>query len=70
MIAYDNKIFKSQPCYNYCRHRVVMDNGTERVWSWRCISYSTIPPGHNAWVVGNEPVVAVDFTGLKDYAKK
>ncbi len=29
-----------------------------------------IPPGHNAWVVGNEPVVAVDFTGLKDYAKK
>ncbi len=29
-----------------------------------------IPPGHNAWVVGNEPVVAVDFTALKDYAKK
>jgi hypothetical protein len=29
-----------------------------------------IPPGHNAWVVGNEPVVAIDFTGLKNYAKK
>jgi hypothetical protein len=28
-----------------------------------------IPPGHNAWVVGNEPVVAIDFTGLKEYAK-
>ena len=28
-----------------------------------------IPPGHNAWVVGNEPVVGMDFTGLKEYAK-
>ena len=28
-----------------------------------------IPPGHNAWVVGNEPVVGIDFTGLKEYAK-
>jgi hypothetical protein len=24
----------------------------------------------NAWVIGNEPVIAIDFTGLKDYAKK
>jgi hypothetical protein len=23
-----------------------------------------ILPGHNAWVVGNEPVVAIDFTSL------
>ncbi|CAN5497953.1 hypothetical protein BH18THE2_BH18THE2_25400 [soil metagenome] len=23
-----------------------------------------IPPGHNAWVIGNEPVVAIDFTSL------
>jgi hypothetical protein len=29
-----------------------------------------IPPGHNAWVIGNEPVVAIDFTGLKDYARR
>jgi hypothetical protein len=28
---------------------------------------AVIPPGHNAWVVGNEPVVGIDFTGLKDY---
>ncbi|HEY7081079.1 MAG TPA: hypothetical protein VH500_15385 [Nitrososphaeraceae archaeon] len=28
-----------------------------------------IPHGHTAWVVGNEPVVGIDFTGLKDYAK-
>jgi hypothetical protein len=29
-----------------------------------------IPPGHNAWVIGDEPVVAIDFTGLKEYAKR
>ena len=23
-----------------------------------------IPPGHNAWVIGNESVVAIDFTSL------
>ena len=26
--------------------------------------------GHDAWVVGNEPFVAIDWTGLADYAKK
>jgi hypothetical protein len=30
---------------------------------------AVIPPGHNAWVVGNESVVGIDFTGLKGYAK-
>jgi hypothetical protein len=25
--------------------------------------------GHDAWVVGNEPVVVVDFQGMVDYAK-
>ncbi len=28
------------------------------------------PPGHDAWVVGNEPVVALDFKGAATYAKK
>jgi quercetin dioxygenase-like cupin family protein len=28
-----------------------------------------IGAGHDAWVVGSEPVVAVDFQGLADYAK-
>lgn len=28
-----------------------------------------IPPGHDAWVIGNEPYVAVDFTGGPEYAK-
>ena len=29
-----------------------------------------VPPGHDAWVVGNEPFVGVDFTGAKSYAKQ
>ncbi|MNT52117.1 hypothetical protein D3C72_1891260 [compost metagenome] len=30
---------------------------------------SLIPPGHDAWVVGDEPVVLVDFQGMINYAK-
>jgi hypothetical protein len=26
--------------------------------------------GHDAWVVGNEPVVVVDFQGMVEYAKE
>jgi quercetin dioxygenase-like cupin family protein len=28
-----------------------------------------IPPGHDAWVVGDEPCVFVDFGQIGDYAK-
>lgn len=28
-----------------------------------------IPPGHDAWVVGDEPVVVVEFQGAATYAK-
>ena len=31
---------------------------------------SLLPLGHDAWVVGNEPAVVVDFQGMLDYAKK
>lgn len=48
--------------------KVVMDDGTEEDFGPG--DAAIIPPGHNAWVVGNDPVVAVDFTGLKDYAKR
>ena len=52
------------------RMKVVMDDGTEQEVGDSLGDALAIPPGHNAWVVGNEPVVAVDFTGLTDYAKK
>jgi hypothetical protein len=28
------------------------------------------PKGHDAWVIGTEPAVVVDFQGMLDYAKK
>lgn len=28
-----------------------------------------IAPGHDAWVVGDEPYVAIDFQGIEDFAK-
>jgi hypothetical protein len=49
------------------RMKVVMDDGIEEGFGPG--DAVIVPPGHNAWVVGTEPVVAVDFTGLKDYAK-
>lgn len=46
---------------------VQMKNGT----TLRCKAgdVSLLPPGHDAWVEGNEPVVVVDFQGMMDYAK-
>ena len=28
-----------------------------------------IPSGHDAWVVGEEPAVVIDISGMKEYAK-
>jgi hypothetical protein len=42
------------------------DDGTEQEFGPGDAMY--IPPGHDAWVVGNQPFVAVDFTGMKEYA--
>lgn len=47
--------------------RVKMDDGTE--FDCKPGDVSLIPPGHDAWVVGNETVVIVDFQGMVDYAK-
>ena len=47
--------------------QVVMDDGTTR--ECKAGDVSLLPPGHDAWVVGNEPVVVVDFQGMADYAK-
>ena len=47
--------------------RVVMDDGKE--FDCRAGDVSLLPSGHDAWVVGNEPVVLVDFQGMVDYAR-
>ena len=46
---------------------VVMDDGTQLVC--KAGDVSLLPTGHDAWVVGDEPVVVVDFQGMVDYAK-
>ena len=31
---------------------------------------SLLPPGHDTWVVGDEPVVVIDISGMAKYAKQ
>ena len=47
--------------------RCRMDDGTE--FDCRPGDVTSVPEGHDAWVVGNEPVVVVDFQGMLDYAR-
>lgn len=49
------------------RMKIVMDDGTEFIIMAGDVM--NIPPGHDAWVLGDEPVVFVDFQGFVDYAK-
>jgi hypothetical protein len=49
------------------RMKVVMDDGSE-------LEYGpddaiVIPPGHDAWIVGEETCVVLDFSGADQYAK-
>lgn len=46
---------------------VVMDDGRE--FDCGPGDVSLLPMGHDAWVVGDEPAVIVDFQGMVDYAK-
>src|SRR5271157_3532077 len=46
---------------------ILMDDGTEA--DLEAGDVNSIPPGHDAWVVGDETVVAVDFQGMAEYAK-
>ena len=47
--------------------RVKMDDGAE--FDCRPGDVSLLPSGHDAWTVGNEPAVVVDFQGMLDYAR-
>jgi hypothetical protein len=49
------------------RMKVVMDDGSETEFGPG--DAFSIPPGHDAWIVGNDKCVVVDFVGFKDYAK-
>ena len=45
-----------------------MDDGTEILAKPGDIT--SLPSGHDAWVVGNDPVVVVDWFGASNYAKE
>ncbi len=49
------------------RLAIRMDDGTEFVAGPGDIT--SLPSGHDAWVVGDEPVVTVDFYGAGNYAQ-
>jgi Cupin domain len=49
------------------RMKVVMDDGQEvEVGPGDAFH---MPPGHDAWTVGDEPCVLIDFGGLRGYAQ-
>jgi hypothetical protein len=45
---------------------VVMDDGTQ--FECKAGDVSLLPMGHDAWVIGAERVVIVDFQGMRDYS--
>ncbi len=49
------------------RLAIRMDDGTEFVAEAGDVT--ALPSGHDAWVVGDEPVVVVDWFGASNYAK-
>ena len=48
--------------------KVVMDDGSAE--EFRGGDLMVIPPGHDAWVVGDQACVVVDWTGVANYAKR
>ena len=49
------------------RLAILMDDGTEFVAGPGDVT--ALPSGHDAWVVGDEPVVTVDWFGAGNYAR-
>ncbi|BEP13832.1 cupin domain-containing protein [Acidothermaceae bacterium B102] len=50
------------------RMRVVMTDGEELEYGPG--DFAIMAPGHDAWIVGDEPCVVIDWQGFADYAKR
>lgn len=48
------------------RAAVLMEDGEERVMEPGQLFY--VAPGHDSWVVGDEPYVSLHFLGAGEYA--
>ena len=49
------------------RLRIRMADGSEEEFGPGDVGIT--PAGHDAWVVGDEPVVVIDISGMKEYAE-
>ena len=49
------------------RMKVIMDDG--EAMEFGPGDFAVMPPGHDAWTVGSEPCVVIDWQGFADYAK-
>ena len=49
------------------RAAVKMDDGEERIMEPGDLFY--VPPGHDSWVVGNEPYISLHVMGSENYAR-
>ncbi len=49
------------------RLRVLMDGGEEFEMGAGEVAF--LPPGHDVWVVGDEPVVEIEVLGASEFAK-
>ena len=50
------------------RMKVVMDDGQEMEFGPG--DFAVMPAGHDAWVLGDETCVVIDWQGYADYAKR
>ena len=50
------------------RMTIVMDDGEEAEFGPG--DFMVCPPGHDAWIVGDEACVVIDWQGSADYAKR
>ena len=50
------------------RMKVVMDDGEQMEFGPG--DFGIIPAGHDAWIVGNEPCVVIDWQGFTEYARR
>ena len=49
------------------RARTIIDDGT--VYESGPGDIGIVPPGHNTMIIGDEPCVKIDFSGIEEYVK-
>jgi len=67
-IAHTDSCQAAHTCYFVAgRMKVVADDGEEMEYGPG--DFAIMAPGHDAWIVGDEPCVVIDWQGFADYAK-